>query len=191
MTVVKKMTAKDDFLGMPFTDRQCEVEAYEDCRTRKLLEKCKCVPWEMSQLSLSQERDVCSPQGRECIEKNSNETFGCNVACVGIHADVQRVEEDAVDGDWMEEYEERYPEQFDKDVKIHSVQSILKHLKTVQEDIHILKQNKKNMMTKEEKANKRKISKLVNEYTKFKSQNLPIFKFNPTKKSKFFGLYCI
>ena len=49
LTVVKKMTAKDDFLGMPFTDRQCEVEAYEECRTRKLLEECKCVPWEAKQ----------------------------------------------------------------------------------------------------------------------------------------------
>ena len=53
LTVVKKMTAKDDFLGMPFTDRQCEVEAYEECRTRKLLEECKCVPWEAREYQVS------------------------------------------------------------------------------------------------------------------------------------------
>ena len=48
MSVVKKMTAKNDFLKMPLKDRQCEVESYEDCRTRKLLEECKCAPWEHS-----------------------------------------------------------------------------------------------------------------------------------------------
>ena len=48
MTDVKRMTAKDDFLKMPLKDRNCEVELYEDCRTRKLFEECNCVPWEVS-----------------------------------------------------------------------------------------------------------------------------------------------
>ena len=47
MTVVKRMKAKADFLGMEFEDRNCEVELYENCRTRKLIEKCSCVPWEI------------------------------------------------------------------------------------------------------------------------------------------------
>merc|ERR1712016_404511 len=46
MTDVKRMTAKEDFLKMPLKDRNCEVELYEDCRTRKLFEYCNCVPWE-------------------------------------------------------------------------------------------------------------------------------------------------
>ena len=45
MTVVKRMTAKDDFLKM--TTKNCEVELYEDCRTKNLVEECNCVPWEM------------------------------------------------------------------------------------------------------------------------------------------------
>ena len=48
MSDVKRMTAKEDFLKMPLKDRNCEVELYEDCRTRKLFEKCNCVPWEVS-----------------------------------------------------------------------------------------------------------------------------------------------
>ena len=48
MSVVKRMTAKDQFLKMELKDRSCEVELYEDCRTRKLLEECNCVPWEFS-----------------------------------------------------------------------------------------------------------------------------------------------
>ena len=46
MYTVKRMTAKEDFLKMPLKDRNCEVESFEDCRTRKLLEYCKCAPWE-------------------------------------------------------------------------------------------------------------------------------------------------
>ena len=47
MTDVKRMTATKDFLKMSSKERNCEVEIYEDCRTRKLLEKCNCVPWEV------------------------------------------------------------------------------------------------------------------------------------------------
>ena len=47
MTDVKRMTAKKDFLKMPLKDRNCEVELYDDCRTRKLFEECNCVPWEV------------------------------------------------------------------------------------------------------------------------------------------------
>ena len=47
MSDVKRMTAKEDFLKMPWKDRKCEVEFYEDCRTRKLFEACNCLPWEV------------------------------------------------------------------------------------------------------------------------------------------------
>ena len=47
MTAVKRMSSKDAFLEMPLEQRNCEVELYEDCRTRKLLGKCNCVPWEL------------------------------------------------------------------------------------------------------------------------------------------------
>ena len=45
MSVVKRMTAKNDFLKME--DRECDIELYENCRTRKLLGKCGRVPWEL------------------------------------------------------------------------------------------------------------------------------------------------
>ena len=52
MSVVKRMTAKEDFLKMELKDRKCEVELYEDCRTRRLLEECNCVPWELSRFQV-------------------------------------------------------------------------------------------------------------------------------------------
>ena len=47
LTDVKRMKASNDFLKMPLKNRNCEIELYEDCRTRKLLEECNCVPWEV------------------------------------------------------------------------------------------------------------------------------------------------
>ena len=101
MTSVKRMTATPDFLKMQKGDRGCQVELYETCRTTKLLEKCKCVPWEMprDQLSrslkmihcvLSQDEIVCSPTGRACIEEvGQGEVFKCSVNCEGTYADIQ------------------------------------------------------------------------------------------------------
>ena len=36
--------------------------------------------------------DVCSPKGRDCIEKNSTRTFNCSTTYEGIFADVQWIE---------------------------------------------------------------------------------------------------
>ena len=47
MRVVKRMTTTEDFLKMPLKERNCKVELFENCRTTKLLEGCKCVPGEM------------------------------------------------------------------------------------------------------------------------------------------------
>ena len=54
LTDVKRMTPTEDFLRMPLKDRKCEVELYEDCRTRKLLEECNCVPWEVPGYQVSE-----------------------------------------------------------------------------------------------------------------------------------------
>ena len=53
MTDVKRMSAKDAFLKMPLKERNCKVELYENCRARKLLEACKCVPWEVPAYQVS------------------------------------------------------------------------------------------------------------------------------------------
>ena len=61
MAVVKRMTSTDDFLKMPLEDRQCEVELYDDCRIGKLLEECKCVPWEVPGYQvITQQKHVCN-----------------------------------------------------------------------------------------------------------------------------------
>ena len=47
MTVVKKMTTKEDFFKLPLKERGCEADLYEDCRTASLVKECNCVPWEL------------------------------------------------------------------------------------------------------------------------------------------------
>ena len=49
LTVLKKMTGTAGFLRFPDDEKGCQVEIYEECNTRKYLERvgeeCKCVPW--------------------------------------------------------------------------------------------------------------------------------------------------
>ena len=37
---------------------------------------------------LLQDMKKCDPKGRDCIEKNSAETFNCSMTCKGMYADI-------------------------------------------------------------------------------------------------------
>ena len=87
MTVVKRMTPTSDFLQMSAKDRNCEVEEYEDCRTRNLLKKCK---------SLADERSCSSSIYQDCLETDASKIFNCSVACQGIYADVEWSDEKVI-----------------------------------------------------------------------------------------------
>ena len=50
MTSVKKMVATDHFLGLSSKLRNCEIESYDECRTKNLLAECECVPWELQNM---------------------------------------------------------------------------------------------------------------------------------------------
>ena len=49
MSVLKKMTATDNFLELPFEEKNCQTEAYEDCQANRYVvevqKECGCVPW--------------------------------------------------------------------------------------------------------------------------------------------------
>ena len=46
ITVVKKMAVTDDFLKMPLENRKCDIKPFEECRKRRLLKQCNCVPFQ-------------------------------------------------------------------------------------------------------------------------------------------------
>ena len=60
MTDVKRVTPKEEFLQMPLMDRNCEVELYEDCKTRNLLNVCGCVPWEVPGFEVNVQKRLLS-----------------------------------------------------------------------------------------------------------------------------------
>ena len=49
---LKVMAATDNFLAMPDDVKGCQIEAKEDCKSRRyveeVLKKCGCIPWELS-----------------------------------------------------------------------------------------------------------------------------------------------
>ena len=89
MTVVKRMTPTSDFLQMTAKERNCEVEEYEDCRTRNLLKKCE---------SLEDGRSCNSSSKiyQDCLETDASKIFNCSVACQGIYADVEWSDEKVI-----------------------------------------------------------------------------------------------
>ena len=179
MTVVKRMTAKGDFLKMPLEDRKCEVETYEDCRTRRLIEECNCIPWELPSSQVGndkkfktnktnfQETPKCSPKGRDCIEQNSTRTFDCRVNCEGIYADVE----------WMDERMEDEVIQNDDNMVYNSILEvrfahIYKTIQHLQKEIDMIKGKRGDELDKE------KYRRLISEYKEFKKNNVQQFRFD-------------
>ena len=85
-------------------------------------------------MDFEQDMKKCTPEGRDCINKRSTESFNCSPTCEGVYADVQCTEE--------REPEER---------------------KTV------------------------KITKLINQYEKYKKQKVQHFVFDASAASTAFG----
>ena len=40
---------------------------------------------------------ICDPEGRDCIEENSSETFNCSMTCAGMYADTNWKDEQLKD----------------------------------------------------------------------------------------------
>ena len=47
MSVVKEMTAKSAFLKIPMKDRNCQVEPFEECRTKAMLKNVSVPLWKL------------------------------------------------------------------------------------------------------------------------------------------------
>ena len=177
MTVVKKMAATDDFLNMPSESRKCEIEPYEECRKRKLLKMCSCVPSPvpgfqvrvLSQIETNyfkiQNGEICGPKGWDCMEENGNKNFSCSVTCEGIYADVQIVKEQLTETPRKEHNR-------NEDI-------------TTTEDNRVLwdeiEKLRASIGGEEQEEDNEKVSRLVNQYKEFKKMNLPNFLFNPQK----------
>ena len=52
LSVLKKMTGTDNFLGLPFKDKKCRIETFEECQIPRYIEEvnrqCGCIPWALN-----------------------------------------------------------------------------------------------------------------------------------------------
>ena len=96
MSVLKKIKGTASFLEIPDENKNCMIEAFEDCQSREYIKEvqkeCGCVPWALS--SAVKEPTVCSPAAFGCYTQVSSNFHGCLVSCTGLYADVQFTPDD-------------------------------------------------------------------------------------------------
>ena len=134
--------------------------------------------------------DICDPKGRDCIEKNSAETFNCSTTCVGINADVwaEKTIEEEFDDEDSEADKEADTRSKDKD-------DVLRRLAELERKLERMKIGLKKVVSegavgqKGEKLDKAKYQLLIAEYRKFKLKNVKHFRFSSSGTSSTFGEY--
>ena len=109
---------------------------------------------------------ICNPEGRDCIENKATSTFNCSVACEGIYADVQWVE-NVVEG--MEE--EPIEDELEKKI-----------LKILEKEMIKGGKNRDGL-------DRQKFKKLMSDYNQFKKNQVPHFRFDSAADSTSFGKY--
>ena len=183
MSVVKRMTVTNAFLRMPMKDRKCQLELYEECRTKALLKECNCVPLEMINVEVNlsffsfsvhsnQAGDICTSEGRNCIEKNAKQSFGCSTNCEGIYTDVQKsLEDSAVATNQNED------SKHEGNASSDNLQQVWGHVQKMLAGTR----------AEGDEENRNLISRLVNEYSVYKEVKLRNLRFNPYRTETMFG----
>ena len=122
---------------------------------------------------------ICSPEGRDCIESKSTSTFNCSVACEGIYADVQ----------WVDNVVEAMEEEpVEDEVEKNLIGSTYVDEKTrlvykkLKKEIKMNKGGKKG-----EELDRQKMKKLISEYKQFKKSQVQHFRFDSAAHSTRFG----
>ena len=133
--------------------------------------------------------EICGPEGRQCIQKNSANTFNCSTTCQGIYADVQW-DKPIIEEEVMENLVSNSPERESNervDIELE------KRLAFIENQIRLLM---KNGGTREE-FDKEEYRMLTAEYRRFKENNVKHLKFNSESASTSFGqeqipkLFCL
>ena len=142
---------------------------------------------------------TCDPKGRDCIERNSSETFHCKTTCTGIYADVDWVKKDIevemseekTDGTMKAELERWI------DGDLMKISHLLESkMKLIRNEMKLMKNEMKNDIgevmkiatgKRGDELDKEKYKMLVSEYRKFKTKNVKHFRLNAAANSSEFG----
>ena len=138
---------------------------------------------------------ICDAKGRDCIERNSTETFHCNTTCVGIYADVQWIGESIEEELGNEQVDEtKKPNLFGKahpDLLTRLI-FLEEKMKLMENDVKDMKNDIGEVMTiatgqKGEELDRKKYKMLVSEYRKFKTKNVKHFMFKSESDLSIYG----
>ena len=136
-----------------------------------------------------QDIQICDAKGRDCIEKNSAETFNCSTTCSGIYADVQWVGSDI---------EEEIREETDEVGELNN-----RAVDDMMQSFHILKmelEREIKLMRKDigeivkstlgkgvDEQDKKIYKRLITDYRKFKTRNVKYYSFNKAAHLSSYG----
>ena len=130
---------------------------------------------------------ICDPNGRDCIEENSVETFNCSIACTGIYADVQWVGSDI---------QEEIKDDLEKlgDLEENVGDDLQRKVAFLEREMMLMKQGlgekvKSTIGKGIEEQDKKEYNRLITEYRKFKTKNVKHFRFNSEANLSIFGKY--
>ena len=118
-----------------------------------------------------QDMKKCSPEGRECIENKSTFTFNCSVACEGIYADVQWVENIVEEESVEDEFE---MELFGLESNVYTDKRLIKLIRNLKEDDEMMKGS---ISQNGDEHDRKKYMKLLSEYRQFKKKEVQHFRF--------------
>ena len=128
--------------------------------------------------------EMCSPKGRDCIERNSAQSFNCSTTCEGIYADVQwvgkKIEEDVEDDEAEAAVERKMKEEVGEEL----AKLVYRQLADLKTEVKLLKSSGQE---KGEELDKEKYKMLIAEYRKFKRENVKHFRLISAENSSSFG----
>ena len=131
-------------------------------------------------MCFAQGREICGPEGRDCIERNSAKSFNCSTTCEGMYADVQwvgtEIEEDEGAGYLVKT---AFNGEVDEELR-----KLRKRLSDLERKMDLVEGA---IGEKGEELDKEKYKVLIAEYRKFKKTNVKHFRINSAEHSSEFG----
>ena len=125
----------------------------------------------------------CDLRGRDCIERNSRESFNCSTTCDGIFSDVwwvpNNIEEEMKDDEAEAAIEAKF-----KGVNGEELNKFYKRFADLEKEMKLMKRGGQELG---EEVEKEKYKMLIAEYRKFKTKNVKHFRLNSAENSSSFG----
>ena len=123
---------------------------------------------------------ICHLEGRDCIERNSRNSFNCSTTCDGIFSDVwwvgNKIEEEMRDDEAETAVEAKF-----KGENGEELNKFYRRFADLEKEMKLMKRGG------HEELEKEKYRMLIAEYRKFKTKNVKHIRLNSAENSSSFG----